>query len=330
MHLTLSAHDFGKVRFGMSALWQITLSLRVLQRSPVERPHRAWAERVRADADPRAVRLLSALAPDRAYFADVMTPSTAHADTSFGEELAAFRALPDEVLLRDLAALYRRGNASQRALLEPLLASPDRARGAIAEALEAYWLGAIAADWPRMCAILVADIDHRMRTLSREGLAGALRGLHPSVALEGDRLIVLGACEADADRVPDAGVVFIPSVFGGSELHVLSRAPFVPAVAYGARGSGALWSEPSGRDDGLPAVLGGTRSRVLRAMRAPLSTAEAAALLGLSRSSANDQLRALEAGGLARRVRDGRTVRFVRTEVGERLARSPEFEASAG
>jgi DNA-binding transcriptional ArsR family regulator len=70
----------------------------------------------------------------------------------------------------------------------------------------------------------------------------------------------------------------------------------------------------------LPAVLGQTRSRVLRLLADEHTTSEVALLAGIGPASASGHITALHAAGLTTTMRDGIRARHRRTSLGTLLA----------
>jgi hypothetical protein len=94
-----------------------------------------------------------------------------------------------------------------------------------------------------------------------------------------------------------------------------------PSVASPARGSAWPWAPaPPAGDDGLAALLGRGRAAVLTAIGAPASTTELAARLAVTPGAVSQQLAILTRPGLASRMRRGRRVLHLRTELGDQLA----------
>jgi DNA-binding transcriptional ArsR family regulator len=69
----------------------------------------------------------------------------------------------------------------------------------------------------------------------------------------------------------------------------------------------------------LAEVLGHTRATLLGQLDLPMTTTQLAALLSLTAPTLNVHLKSLQAAGLASSRRDGRSVLYVRTDLGERL-----------
>jgi DNA-binding transcriptional ArsR family regulator len=66
-------------------------------------------------------------------------------------------------------------------------------------------------------------------------------------------------------------------------------------------------------------VLGRTRATLLGQLDLPMTTTQLASLLSLSAPTLNAHLQSLQAAGLVSSRRDGRSVLYARTDLGERL-----------
>jgi DNA-binding transcriptional ArsR family regulator len=81
-----------------------------------------------------------------------------------------------------------------------------------------------------------------------------------------------------------------------------------------------LWEEgPRTSPEGLAGVLGRTRAALLADLEAPRSTTELARRHGISPGNTSQHLGALRDAGLVTGRRDGRSVLYVRTGLGDGL-----------
>jgi hypothetical protein len=93
-----------------------------------------------------------------------------------------------------------------------------------------------ACTWPRLRAVLEADLCYRMQRLARGGTAGLFADLHPLVRLEGGVLNVETRCDAEPIAA-EGELVLVPSV-QCDRVVVLSANPHHPPVLiYPARGA---------------------------------------------------------------------------------------------
>jgi DNA-binding transcriptional ArsR family regulator len=113
----------------------------------------------------------------------------------------------------------------------------------------------------------------------------------------------------------------MPSAFSAIRPFVIDRAPWQPTLVYPARGIATLWQDAAPAPDGLARILGATRAAILADLAAPRSTTEVAERLSLSPGGTSHHLTALRDAGLVAGRREGRLVLYVRTPLGDALAR---------
>ncbi|RQW89597.1 ArsR/SmtB family transcription factor [Micromonospora globispora] len=316
----LSAGAVARVRFALSCLWEVVASVRVLRDPGEHAIHLPWVNRVR----PRLVEaglvgpnggLLWQLVPSGpGYLADFLTPPPVGLAPELGAELDVLRATPPGTVRAHLD-LYP---GARPPVLAALYAEPEDGLLRLADEIAAYWRLALAPGWPRIRALLDAEVFRRARLLAEDGAAGLLNDLHERVRWEGDGLrISQGHCLAP--DVPDGtGLVLVPSVFVWPSVLSIAAGD-VPQLAYPARGLGTLWECPPAAPDALVAVLGRGRARLLAELDAPRSTTELARRTGLSPAGVSQHLTALRAAGLVVTHRQGRSLLSNRTAVAEAL-----------
>ncbi|MFH5821038.1 DUF5937 family protein [Georgenia sp. AZ-5] len=309
----LSETDLAGVRFGLSPLCEMGLSLKTLRapgRYPLQLPWLARTEAARARAD---VEVLTALVDDRLWTPDFLNPRPASPLTRLEDELEQLGAIAPEEFTRQLRAV--------RGEVPAVLAGPPRAAiGRVVAALHGYWELCFAPHWPRMKAVLEADIVHRGRVMAYSGLSAMLNGLSPSVTFDGRRLRVdLRSRLERRGGTGGQGLTLVPTMFTArTSVPVGVDEPAM--LLYPARGQGALWErEDVGREPAVAALLGKARARLLTALAEPASSTELAVRLGVTTSAVNQHLRALRDGGLLTAARHGRSVLYLRSELGDAL-----------
>jgi DNA-binding transcriptional ArsR family regulator len=119
----------------------------------------------------------------------------------------------------------------------------------------------------------------------------------------------------------ERGLVLMPSVFHGPKVAAIVDEPWLPTIAYPARGTAELWRTPTGSPGALSRLLGRTRANVLTSLDEPLSTTTLAALMELSPAGVSRHLLALRDAGLVATTRHGHEVRYGRTSLGSALLR---------
>ncbi|WP_446219277.1 helix-turn-helix domain-containing protein [Micromonospora sp. IBHARD004] len=320
----LSADAVARVRFALSCLWEVVASVRVLRDPGDHAVHLPWVNRVRPRlaeaglAGPDGGLLWQLVPPAPGYLADFLTPPPAGLTPDLGQELSALRATPPGTVRAQLD-LYP---GARPPALAALYADPADGLRRLAEEIGAYWRLALAAEWPRIRALLDAEVFRRARRLAEAGAAGLLNDLHERVRWEGDALLI-SQRHCAAPDVPDgSGLVLVPSVFVWPSVLSIAAGD-VPQLAYPARGLGALWECPPAAPDALGAVLGRGRARLLAELDAPRSTTELARRTGMSPAGVSQHLAALRAAGLVVTHRAGRSLLSNRTPVAEALLTAP-------
>ncbi|HEX7306249.1 ArsR/SmtB family transcription factor [Lentzea sp.] len=304
IEFVLGESDLADVRFAVSPLSELTLSLRVLK-DPAKYPlHLPWVRRVR-DVD---AEVLLALSTDRGWTPDFLSPRPSTPFTRIEDELAALGEISTRVMRRDLRAVL--GDVP----------SVLRDRDRVLEALRHYWDIALAPHWDRVRAVLEADIAHRGREMARRGLAAMLSGISGRITFASPVVRVrIAGVEPWRQEAGGHGLTLVPSVFTRhTAVPVDHAAP--PLLIYAARGAGTLWE--TGRDPApaaLAGVLGQVRADLLVGLDEPRSSTDVARRTGVTTSAVNQHLRAMRAAGLLASQRHGRSVVYARSELGDAL-----------
>ncbi len=306
------SEDLGRVRFAVSPLFELVSSLDVLRDPAAHSLHEPWARAARKAVKDLDFWLLDAAAPEVGYCyrPDFIAPPPAKPVAALREELERVRATPEEQVVRELGWAYPRGlPPGARRLLEHGL-------DPLVDAMTAYWERAIEPHWPEVKAILEADVASRAARLAATGPLAALSDLHRDVAYRDGVLEIRRPYEETVD-LEGRGVLLIPSVFSWPRVWAMFDPPWQPSIAYTARGAGSLWAPAKKPPDALSALLGKRRAEILTQL--PASTHELAQRLNASPGGVSEHLGVLRDAGLVAGRRDGREVRYVRTETGEAL-----------
>ncbi|MDI1462920.1 DUF5937 family protein [Catellatospora sp. KI3] len=316
----MSAGAVARVRFAVSCLWEVVAGLRVLRDPGRHAVHLPWVRRVRpelvrAGLIERPGSLLWALVPAApGYLPDFLTPVPAGLAPELADELAVLRSTPAETVRADLDSYTRIAAGPVRALRE----DPVEGLRLLSRQIAAYWDIAVAADWPRMRALLEGDILGRARQVAEAGAAEMLNSLHEQVRWEHGALSVRQPHCTAANLADGGGLTLVPSVFAWPDVLTVSTG-LLPQLAYPARGAAALWEAAPPVADALGAVLGQSRARLLAEMGAPVSTSELARRTGITAGGVSQQLTVLRAAGLVVTHRQGRAILNSRTSVADAL-----------
>jgi DNA-binding transcriptional ArsR family regulator len=297
--------------------------VRTLRRPHQQGYHLPWLRQVREASQQLDLRPLWVLMPRSGHNSDFLSPPPLGPAATVEEELERVRASDPALVHADL----RLSLASTPGALESdtgrlLLADPVRAVGILADLLEQAWHVLVAPHWPRLRALLEADILFHTRRLAASGLAELFDGLHPALRWDGAHGTLVVDRPSHHDRTLDGqGLLLMPSAFIWPEVAGGFDPPWQPTLVYPARGIGALWTGAAGRTpEALARLLGRARADVLCALAEPASTTALAHRLGLAPSSVSAHLKALYGAGLLDSHRRGHQVLYERTPLGIALA----------
>jgi len=307
--------DLGEVRFAISPLNELGLALRVF-RDPGRYPHHLpWLRMTEAARAGLDTEMLRALTNDQLWTPDFLHPLPTSPLTRFADELAGVAALPPRVVRDRLREVHPE--------LPPVLAGrPDRVLARVVRAVQGFWDACFEPWWPRMRAVLEADVAHRGRVIAQRGLAAMFADLSVRMRLVGNVVQVTTSSRIGYQRsTTGVGLTLVPSLFSrGGSTPITPEQP--PLVMYAARGIGTLWT--ADRVTGpaaLADLLGAPRASLLALLDSPASSTELGVRLGVTTSAVNQHLRALRAAGLLTSARHGRAVLYLRSELGDRLLR---------
>ncbi|MEU5370709.1 DUF5937 family protein [Streptomyces sp. NPDC005951] len=322
LHFTES--DLLRCRFALSPLFETQEAVRTLARRHRHGYHLPWLRRIRTAAAALDLEPLWLLMPDGGHNPDFICPPPIGPFATFDEEIAGVRAVDPEVAWADMAlALAERPGARDSATGRRLLADPARAVRELADLLEQVWRTLIEPYWPRLRALLEADIAYHSRRLADSGLEGLLGEVSSQLSWNGSTLTVKGTRGDHHQVLGGQGLVLMPSVFVWPEVVGGHLEPWQPGLIYPARGIGGLWSEAGERTpETLARLLGRARADVLCALDEPAGTSALAHRLGLAASSVSAHLSVLRGAGLLTSRRYGHQVLYERTPLGIALAAS--------
>ncbi|MEU6063664.1 MULTISPECIES: ArsR/SmtB family transcription factor [Streptomyces] len=313
--------DFLRCRFAVSPLWETQDAVRTLKRPDRHGYHAPWLRRIRRAAAGLDLTPLWLLMPRRGHSPDWLGPPPLGPAATFEEEIAAVRTADPEAARADTArSLADTPGALESPQGRAWLADPERMVRELADAMEQAWHVLVEPDWPRLRALLDADVAFHSRRLAEVGLGGLLPELSRRFGWHAGTLTVESAGEYER-HLGGQGLVLMPSVFSWPDVVTGFEPPWQPALVYPARGIGGLWSEPADRaPDTLVRLLGRGRAAVLTALDEPSTTTALAHRLGLAASSVSTHLTVLRDSGLLTSRRYGHQVLYERTPLGIMLA----------
>jgi DNA-binding transcriptional ArsR family regulator len=315
----LAGMDLGEVRFAISPLNEVTLSLRAL-RDPGRFPlHLRWLQETEPARQRLDLEMLTALTNARFWTPDFLTPAPRTPLARFEDEIAGVARTPARVVREDVAEVHPDA-AARPAVLQ---GRGDVVRRRVVRALRDYWEACFAPYWPRMRAVLEADIVHRGRTIARGGLGAMFADLTPEVSLADHTVsVILRSDHSFRRSTAGEGLTLLPTLFTRrASTPIDAEEP--PLIMYTARGVGTLW-EPERvlAPEAVAGILGETRAGLLTLLAAPASSTDLAVRLGVTPAAVNQHLRAMRDGGLLISARHGRSVLYRRSDLGDRLVGS--------
>lgn len=317
LRIHFSGADLARTRLASAPdpLWELCLSIHLLRSRRPDLTLGDWREtaghRLRLGTTARSeVDLLLDLNPPIGYFPDFLTPIDAL--QGFDAGLDAVLRTPGRTVRRDLALLGRHGRPSAAAA--DLLRAGGMRR--LKRAVVGYRDVALEPIWPRVKAVVDADLAQRRRTLAHDGVDALLGGLGAAMRWTGAAIEIEGY-RAERDIYLDGrGITLIPAYFKapGKPL-TLADSSLPPVLVYPVSRLPAAETKPGA----LAELIGRTRAAVLEAVGDGCTTGDVAQRLDISPASASQHLTVLREAGLVLSVREGNRVRHLPTALGRSL-----------
>ncbi|GAA3271049.1 ArsR family transcriptional regulator [Paenarthrobacter aurescens] len=313
----LSEADLGGVRFGISPLCELGLSLRAIRdpsQYPLQLPWLRRTEEARARLD---LDGLLALVDDRLWTPDFLNPRPASPLTRIDDEFAALEQIPAEQFHGDLIRVHGAVPSIYSGPVGPAIRRMVRI-------LREFWDSCFEPHWLRMRTILEADIVYRGRQIAQGGLFTMLNDLSGAVEFDGHVISVrLKNPASRTEKTDGLGLTLVPTMFTRRASAPVNHGD-PPMLMYPARGQGAMWeTERITNPAAIVAVLGEVRTSLLTALSAPASSTELGLRFGVTTSAVNQHLRVLRDAGLVTSTRYGRSVLYFRSELGAALLLGP-------
>jgi DNA-binding transcriptional ArsR family regulator len=320
--LELGVADLAGTRFATSPLAETVRAVLLLgnpARPAVNRPWLDWA-RSRLDESPlRLARTWPLVVNGLDWFPEFMIPAPGGQRPSFGEELARFRAAPDEAVRGSLGRVFENEQWPDSA--KDLFADPARSLEEIADELACCYERLIAPHWGRVQSVLDADIAYRSGLLARGGARALFGDMHPDVHWSAGLLSINdGTDQVFRARLGPGGIVLMPSVFNWPYVSSSLATSTQTILQYPARGVATVWHALSdalpARLSGLSELIGVTRARLLDTLRSPATTSALAGQFGVTPGAVSQHLAALHRGGLLTKQRSRHSVLYQTSELG--------------
>jgi DNA-binding transcriptional ArsR family regulator len=320
--LRFTADELLRCRFAISPLREVQGAIRTLSHPDRHGYHLPWLRQVRTAAAGLDLSAFRLLAPVGGHGPGFLHPVPALPLAALEDETAAIRATAPDLARRQIAeALAQTPGAAGTRRGRAMLADPAGTVGQVAALYEQVWTALLAPHWPRLRAVLEADVAYHARRLADGGMQRLFTGLHPLLSWSDGALAVGGALSETRQPPTEGGLVLVPSVFFWPEAGSAFDPPWQPTVLYPARGVGGLWarSGPSA-SAALVRLLGANRAAILTGLDAPTTTTALAHRHELAMSSVSAHLAVLRDAGLLRSRRYGHQVLYERTPLGIAMA----------
>lgn len=312
----LNSQDLADVRFAVSPVAEMVLSLRAL-REPGRFPLQlGWVRAVQPRVTELDWDVLRWLVNDTMGSPDFLTPRPSSPLTQLTDELDLIASVDRDTFKKQLIAVN--GELPDALTIDKVV-----------NALSDYWQAMMAPYWNRMRTLLSADISYRGHVLTQHGTGVMLNGLGPAISytdglLKVDRVAALSRQEDINGR----GLVLQPTLFGPHAV-----IPFEPGadplLGYPPRGQANLWSvvEPPSHQD-LAQLIGTPRARILDLLTHPRTTTDLAGELQVTPSAVSQHLQLLRRTGLVEPQRTGKQVLYRPTELAALLTGSEPLTPS--
>ncbi|GAA2825445.1 helix-turn-helix domain-containing protein [Kribbella solani] len=296
-------------------LWEVLLSLHMLQQSDGRLIFEDWRRQVRTKVAPDQMRLLLELTPPKGYSPDFLTPAESAPDFDSALELALATPRQQVHSQLDLLGKYRPPSPWTRELAQGGRLSMQK----LGRAIRTYHDAAIAPYWKSIGTHVSADHAHRGEALARHGVDRLLSSLHPRVRWVAPVLQVLDMNDRDL-YLDGRGIELQPSAFCWQVPTKLRDPGLKPILVYpiqhapGILRQASVEATPS--SDPLGSLLGSTRAAALEATVAGCTTTELAKRCRISPAAASHQATVLREAGLITTRRAGASVRHEITQLG--------------
>jgi DNA-binding transcriptional ArsR family regulator len=241
-----AAEDLLRCRFAISPLRETHGAIRTLSRPDRHGYHLPWLRQVRQLAAGLDLAAVWLLAPENGYGPDFLHPLPEVPLAALEDELAAVCATPLEVARRQIAhALAQTPGAADTRRGRAMLADPVGTVRQLAGLYEHAWSALLAPHWPRLRAVLEADVAYHARRLADGGMQRLFTGLHPRLSWSEGALTAAGHLAAPPGAGGGAwerGREPAPEAAGGERA---AEAPGVPRA--GADGGPVTEAQGEGR-----------------------------------------------------------------------------------
>ncbi|MGS2617128.1 DUF5937 family protein [Micromonospora sp. LZ34] len=282
--------------------------------------HQGFLDSIRHRLAALDLRPITLLQPRRGYSPDFLSPPPTTAHPRFEDELARIEATPLDRVAEEIARSLRETRGAARTEVgRHLLADPADALRLLTGVIRDVWEEVIQPVWPRVRALLDADVAYQSRRLADGGLDRLFAELHPQLRWHNGALTRAGG-DDEHRHLAGEGLLLVPSAFKFDQVLVILDPPWQPAVIYPARGLGTLWQSTKVKE--LAAVgrlIGRSRATLLAGLGEPATTTVLAHRHALAAGTVSQHLMVLRDAGMVVGERHGHEIRYRRTPLGTAL-----------
>jgi hypothetical protein len=321
-----TADDVARIRFSPAAapVVETMLIMAELRGQAAGRRRRVdrWLREARAAFPATARPLLDLLRPCMPWpdFLDSFAPD-------LKEGLEEVRGTPRATLRSQLSDDWQHRAGRPPTWVRNLAEGDRESVELVVRALHDLHRAVVEPRWDGAQIAFHSEVARRIPVLAARGHEELFASLHPRLRWRQNGLDRAGF-DGDYD-LHGLGMVLMPSPFWtGDPLFSISHDGLRPHVLIYAAHPRGFQGGPPGHDgpgadpadaDGLAALLGPTRAAVLRALSAPLGTAELAGVVGISPASASEHAKVLRDVRLIETSRAGRSARHSLTPLGRTM-----------
>ncbi|MEU6207918.1 DUF5937 family protein [Micromonospora musae] len=312
--------DLIRCRFALSPVLETIQAIRLTTPEDVPGHHRGFLHSVRRQLAALDLRPVTLLQPRRGYSPDFLSPPPTVPLPRFTDELACIEATPLDRVRQEVARSLRDTRGAARTDVgRRLLADPAEALQLLSGVIRDVWQQVIEPVWPRVRALLDADVAYQSRRMAEGGLARLFAELHPQLRWH-DNVLTRERGDDEHRELTGEGLLLMPSAFKWDQVLVILDEPWQPTVIYPARGLATLW-QATGTPElaALARLVGRTRATLLAGLTEPATTTVLAHRHALAAGTVSEHLGVLRDTGLLVGERHRHEVRYRRTSLGDAL-----------
>ncbi|THA26252.1 transcriptional regulator [Streptomyces sp. RKND-216] len=319
-----------RVAEGADPMWEVVLSLHLLQNQQAALTFDPWRREVRAALErgglTGVVQDLMRVCPAAPYFPDFLTPGRGETGVDFEAAVERVLSTPRRRLAAELERLHTYSGGPVPSGLRSLAAGEPEALRRLGTGLRRYYEVAVAPYGPAIRAQAAADRSRRGEVALAGGAEGLLASYTelPGWQARGDTLLApypvrreLHLAGRTLTLVPSFFCVRTPLALVDEELPPVLVHPLSPTPGWLLRTRQGRATPP------VAQLIGASRARMLELLGRPMTTTALATAMDLAPSTASRHASVLREAGLLTTSRHGTHVLHRRTPLGRALLDGP-------